>query len=67
MQSLQEQTARAERPIATGDRKIISSKAKFEVLGEDMIIREVKICGKSGRVYVPVGWIEKQVKIIRID
>lgn len=67
MQSLQEQTAGAERPIEIQDQKIISSKAKFVIHGEDMVIRQVKICGKSGRVYVPVGWIEKQVKIIRID
>jgi hypothetical protein len=67
MQSLPEQTARAERPTENEDPNIIRSKAKFEVHGEDMIIRQVKICGKIGRAYVPVGWIEKQVKIIRID
>ena len=42
-------------------------KAKFEVYGEEMIEKEVKQSGNSGRVYLPPEWIGKQVKIIRID
>ena len=42
-------------------------KAKFEVYGEEMIEKEVKQSGNSGRVYLPPEWVGKQVKIIRLD
>ncbi len=42
-------------------------KAKFEVYGEEMIEKEVKQSGNSGRVYLPPEWVGKQVKIIRIN
>ena len=44
-----------------------SFKAKFEVFGEEMIEKEVKQSGNSGRVYLPPEWVGKHVKIIRID
>ena len=43
------------------------NKSKFEVYGEEMIEKEVKQSGNSGRVYLPPGWVGKHVKIIRID
>lgn len=42
-------------------------KAKFEVYGEEMIEKTVKLSGNSGRVYLPPDWVGKTVKIIRID
>jgi len=42
-------------------------KAKFEVFGEEMIEKQVKQSGNSGRVYLPPDWIGKHVKIIRMD
>jgi putative transposon-encoded protein len=42
-------------------------KAKFEVYGEEMIEKEVRQSGNSGRVYLPPEWVGKNVKIIRID
>ncbi len=42
-------------------------KAKFEVFGQEMIEKEVKQSGNSGRVYLPPEWIGKHVKIIRMD
>ena len=44
-----------------------SPKAKFGVFGEEMIEKEVKPSGNSGRVYLPLDWVGKHVKIIRID
>ena len=41
--------------------------SKFEVYGEEMIQKEVKPSGSSGRVYLPPDWIGKHVKIIRLD
>ena len=45
----------------------ISNKVKFEIYGEEMIEKEVKLSGNSGRVYLPPNWVGHQVKIIRID
>jgi putative transposon-encoded protein len=42
-------------------------KSKFEVYGEEMIDKEVKPSGNSGRVYLPPDWVGKHVKIIRVD
>lgn len=43
------------------------TKVKFEIYGEEMLEKEVKLSGNSGRVYLPPDWVGKQVKIIRID
>jgi len=45
----------------------VYNKSKFEVYGEEMIEKEVKQSGNSGRVYLPPEWVGKHVKIIRID
>jgi len=42
-------------------------KAKFEIYGEEMIEKRVRSSGNSGRVYLPLEWVGRQVKIIRID
>ena len=42
-------------------------KAKFRVFGEEMIEKEVKPSGNTGRVYLPPDWVGKHVKIIRVD
>ncbi len=45
----------------------MQNKVKFEVYGEEMIEKEVKQSGNSGRVYLPPEWVGKHVKIIRIE
>ena len=45
----------------------VYNKSKFEVYGEEMIEKEVKQSGNSGRVYLPPEWVGKHVKIIRIE
>lgn len=42
-------------------------KVKFEVFGEEMIEKMVKLSGNSGRVYLPPDWVNHHVKIIRVD
>jgi len=42
-------------------------KVKFEIFGEEMLEKTVKISGNSGRVYLPPEWVGKHVKIIRTD
>lgn len=49
------------------DTRPVSPKSKFEVWGEEMIEKEVRQSGNSGRVYLPPDWIGRRVKIIRID
>ncbi|MFC1798780.1 DUF2080 family transposase-associated protein [Thermodesulfobacteriota bacterium] len=44
-----------------------SSKVKFEIYGEEMLEKEVKLSGNSGRVYLPPNWVGHLVKIVRID
>ena len=43
------------------------TKVKFEIYGEEMIQKQVKSSGNSGRVYLPPDWVGRHVKIIRID
>ncbi len=49
------------------DARPASQRSKFEVWGEEMIEKEVRQSGNSGRVYLPPSWIGSHVKIIRID
>lgn len=39
--------------------------SEFKVIGFEMLDREVKQSGNTGRVYLPKSWIGKRVKIIR--
>lgn len=48
-------------------REIPHGKVKFEVFGEEMLEKEVKLSGNSGRVYLPPDWVGHHVKIIRIS
>jgi putative transposon-encoded protein len=40
---------------------------KAEVSGYEIIEKIVKPSGNSGRVYVPVDWVGKKVKIVLLD
>ncbi len=40
---------------------------KFEIYGEEMLEKKVKRCGNSGRVYLPLEWVGKSIKVIRYD
>ena len=44
----------------------IYGKAKFEVLGEEMIEKKVNSSGNSGRIYLPPEWIGTKVKVIKL-
>ena len=41
--------------------------AQFTVQGHEMVEKEVKPAGNSGRIYLPPDWIGKRVKIVRMD
>ena len=42
-------------------------KIRFGIFGKELIEKEVKPSGNSGRLYLPSDWVGKHVKIIRID
>ena len=44
-----------------------SPKCKFTLFGKEMIEKEVKKSGNTGRIYLPPDWVGKSVRIIRID
>jgi putative transposon-encoded protein len=44
-----------------------TTKVRFEVYGEEMVEKVVRLSGNSGRVYLPPDWVGKHVKIIRIS
>jgi putative transposon-encoded protein len=52
---------------STAHRETGQGRVKFEVYGEEMVEKEVKMSGNSGRVYLPPDWVGHHVKIIRID
>jgi len=51
--------------ILTSERE--QGNVKFEVYGEEMVEKVVKLSGNSGRVYLPPDWVGRHVKIIRVD
>ena len=45
----------------------MKKKTKIQLTGYEMLEKQVNKSGNSGRVYVPVEWIGKKVKIILIE
>lgn len=41
--------------------------ANIRLIGYEMLEKEVHKSGNSGRVYVPIEWIGKRVKIILVE
>jgi len=40
---------------------------KIQLTGFEMIEKQVNKSGNSGRVYVPVEWIGKRVKVVLLE
>ena len=51
----------------TENQSLPQTKVKFEVYGEEMIEKEVKSSGNSGRIYLPPNWVGHIVKIIKVE
>lgn len=43
------------------------AKTKIQITGYEMLEKQANKSGNSGRVYVPVEWIGKKVKIILLE
>ena len=50
-----------------GSKPIARPRVKFEVYGEEMIEKQVKSSGNSGRIYLPPNWVGHTVKIIKVE
>ena len=55
------------KPLSWEKEKPARHKVKFEVYGEEMLEKEVKYSGNSGRVYLPPEWVGKRIKVIRTN
>ena len=42
-------------------------KTTIQLSGFEMLEKQVKKSGNSGRVYVPVEWIGKRVKVVLLE
>jgi putative transposon-encoded protein len=40
---------------------------KLEIYGEEMVEKIVKLSGSSGRVYLPMVWVGRHVKIVKLN
>ncbi len=47
-------------------KKKLNQTEKFEIYGDVLIEKEVKANGRAGRIYLPMEWIGKKVKIVKI-
>jgi len=45
----------------------IIRETKINLVGYEMLEKEVNKSGNSGRIYVPIQWIGKKVKVILIE
>lgn len=45
----------------------MKKEVKIELLGFEMLEKQVNKSGNSGRVYVPIEWVNKRVKIILLE
>lgn len=46
---------------------MVSTKMEIKIEAYEIIEKVVKTSGNSGRVYVPIDWVGKKVKILLIE
>lgn len=45
----------------------MSDKMEIKIEGYQIVEKVVKQSGNSGRVYVPIDWVDKKVKVVLIE
>jgi len=45
----------------------MKKEVKIELTGFEMLEKQVNKSGNSGRVYVPIEWVGKRVKIVLVE
>ncbi len=56
-----------ETPESESSPEAVHKMVRFEVFGEEMLEKRVRLSGNSGRIYLPPDWVGHRVKVIRID
>lgn len=67
MPGKQTEAAARPEPDSPGSTAVVRSKVQLIILGRELVDKRVTKSGKSGRVYLPLGWVGKTVKVVRID
>ncbi len=44
-----------------------ADRAKFTLYGVEIVEKKVSVCNRGGRIYLPLKWLGKRVKIVRVD
>lgn len=44
-----------------------ADQAKLTLYGVEIVEKKVSVCNKGGRIYLPLKWLGKKVKIVRVD
>ena len=44
-----------------------AAKVQLIITGRELVHKKVSKSGKSGRVYLPLEWVGKTVKVVRVD
>jgi putative transposon-encoded protein len=47
-------------------KKKLNRTEKFEIYGDVLIEKTVMANGRAGRIYLPMEWIGKKVKIVKV-
>ncbi len=50
-----------------GSPELVQDKVRFELYGTEILDKQVAASGSCGRVYLPLHWLGKRVKIIRVN
>ena len=45
----------------------MKKRARIRLFGYEMLEKQVNKSGNSGRVYVPVDWVGKRVKVVLLE
>jgi putative transposon-encoded protein len=54
-------------PLVPNPKSGKTSWVKFELFGVEMVEKDVRASGNSGRIYLPPEWVGCKVKIVKID
>lgn len=44
-----------------------ASRPKLTLYGVEIVEKMVSVCNQGGRIYLPLTWLGKRVKIVRVD
>jgi hypothetical protein len=48
-------------------RQLRESPDTYSIRGYEIVVKTVARSGRAGRIYLPVKWVDKTVKVVRVD